>query len=71
MFKKILFLTLFLFCSTVFATSNGARPGHVATPAEGFVKTALLMGNGIVDPNQLIILVHPASAYFQAPPTRA
>jgi hypothetical protein len=55
MFKKILFISLLLFCATAFATSNGARPGHVATPAEGFVKTALLMGNGIVDPNQLII----------------
>lgn len=53
--KLILFLFLFLLCTSSFATSNGSRPGHVAAPAEGFVKTALLMANGVFDPTQLMI----------------
>ena len=55
MFRKTILIFLLLFCSASFATSNGARPGHVAAPAEGFIKTGLLMANGIIDPNQLII----------------
>ncbi len=55
MFKKLFFLLL-LACSTAsLATPNGARPGHVAAPAQGFVKTGLLLANGIVDPNALLI----------------
>lgn len=56
MFKK-LFLVFLLLCSTAsFATPNGARPGHVAAPATGFIKTGLLMANGISDPNNMMIM---------------
>lgn len=56
MFSRILLLSLFLFSTPLFATSNGANPGHVAAPAEGFIKTALLMANGVIDPSQMMIL---------------
>ena len=56
MYKKFLFTVLFFYSALSLATPNGARPGHVAAPADGFVKTGLLIANGIVDPNTMIQL---------------
>lgn len=56
LYKKIISaLSLYLLCTASFATSNGAHPGHVSSPADGFIKTGLLMANGVIDPSKMMM----------------